>query len=447
MSSRKDSRKIFSAVEQVSVDIGVSELLLDGKLHIYPEITGKNYFRIFLRKDQLVFQAGGYIGLIPINDRVAIDVRPRVPVANLERVLRVAEHVPVVLSRVSRAYDSSPETFPSLIDIVAQALLGYLDQIFVNGKYREYQRREEETAFPRGRVLFAATLRRHSARGDSHHLTATWHDATFDNGANRCLKYAVWYLAQRYQAMTTTSENQVNMVRALNVAFNSLGGIHLDLGRQFLKDNMVINSARMPVLRNYYVPAINLAKLVIRDEGVKFDGHREALVMSSLLINLEQAFEIYLRRILFENLKGRMPKHEVLDGNRGGQQGGKKRLFDQVMPPGTGAMIEATPDIVIRRNGTIPDTPGVIEIKYKASEGLPDRDDINQAISYGISYRASFVILVLPRTKNLVGGLTSLGSVGSVKVFQYRFDLANVRLQEEEQVFVSAIESLLLAAA
>src|SRR4051812_8177307 len=62
-------RRVIPAVEQQAVAISLSDLLVDGKLDLYEEVIGKDYFRMYLSKNNLVFQAGSFVGLIPINDR------------------------------------------------------------------------------------------------------------------------------------------------------------------------------------------------------------------------------------------------------------------------------------------------------------------------------------------------------------------------------------------
>src|SRR5580700_10841231 len=83
---------IFPCVERQSVAVPLNDLLTTtGKFEIWPIVASKGYFDIDYRGGQLVFKAGKFVGLIPINDRVVIDVKPKVSVADLLHIVDVAE--------------------------------------------------------------------------------------------------------------------------------------------------------------------------------------------------------------------------------------------------------------------------------------------------------------------------------------------------------------------
>src|SRR5689334_13106941 len=92
-------RLVLTVNEYEPLAVDYDELVVGGRLQIYDEVVGKGYFSVYARKDQLIFQAGNYVGLIPINERIAIDVRPRVPIRSLERLLRIAGAQPIVIRR------------------------------------------------------------------------------------------------------------------------------------------------------------------------------------------------------------------------------------------------------------------------------------------------------------------------------------------------------------
>ena len=49
----------------------------DGRLLLDPEIENGDYFSVSLRRGALTLRTGGYVGYIPINDRIIVNVRPR----------------------------------------------------------------------------------------------------------------------------------------------------------------------------------------------------------------------------------------------------------------------------------------------------------------------------------------------------------------------------------
>ena len=109
--------------------------------------------------------------------------------------------------------------------------------------------------------------------------------------------------------------------------------------------------------------------------------------------------------------------------------GARKGLFDDSDVPA------ATPDIIIQKRPTEGQTaPPVLvgEVKYKAIDARVPREDINQVITYGASYRAQDVLIVRPRTEHGSHGLSLLGRIEKMQVFVYAIDLAGDLLNEEK---------------
>ncbi len=415
--------------EYGQVPVSYDDLFVRGKLDLYPEVIGKKYFSFYLQKDNLIFQAGGYVGLIPINDRVILDVRPRVPVANLERILQVTRETPVTLS-YRREYASLLAPSPSLLDILANELLAGLSHIEAQGMQKEYLRQTADTSFPRGRFLMGETVQRHLARGRTHSAAVSWFEHSADTGVNRCLKYAIWLLAQRYRALTFR-RGQAAIAAALNRAYQLFGRVTLDSSRSFLRDPLVADPSRIPALRDYYVPLVRLAVTIIENRGVSFERRGEGLLLPSMIFDFDQVFERYVLLVLQERLAGSGLR--VLDGKRGAPEGGRKLLFDE-SPRGEGA----EPDVVVERGG---ETAVVAEVKYKPVD-FPDRSDIEQAIGYGFSYRCKDVVLVHPKRDGGTPGLHHVGTMQGYKFHQYVMDLAAEDPEAEEATFAAAIASL-----
>src|SRR5216684_7817826 len=100
---------IYDCQERHAVNLPLDHVLLpNGKLDILPAVMSKGYFDIDYRGDALSFVAGRYVGLIPINDRVLIDVKPKVPVKNLLRLIDIAGEELGVLHFFERDYREQP---------------------------------------------------------------------------------------------------------------------------------------------------------------------------------------------------------------------------------------------------------------------------------------------------------------------------------------------------
>src|SRR5580692_9882911 len=93
-------RVVLNITEWDTATVAPHLLLRDGCLEVYPEVIGKEYFTIRQQPGALRLQAGGFIGLIPLNDRLSIEVKPRVPIDNLSHLMHVAEGTPRELPRM-----------------------------------------------------------------------------------------------------------------------------------------------------------------------------------------------------------------------------------------------------------------------------------------------------------------------------------------------------------
>ncbi len=425
------------------MNVPLSDLMVGSRLDLYPEVQGKDYFGIHLSGDRLVFQARGIIGLIPINDAVAIDIRPRLPVENLERLLSVSGVAPISLSRYPRRYSAHEIQPGSLLDVLAQALIESLSDIEVSGLFRQYIERLEDTSFPRGRILFNQTMLRHEAHGLRYRVTGSWFESSLDNAPNRCLKYAIWSLAQRYSSIKLDGARR-RILAELNRVYHLFRSVTLDGARGFLRDVLVADPERLPSIRAYYRDPVQLATAIAQNQGVVLAGPRGAILLATLLLSLQEIFEVYLREVLKSSFRTLNPTLEVLDGNKAGAGGGRKPLFD-------GEPSDfATPDIVVRdagRRGSSEAYPVIVDVKYKKITSRPDRNDVNQVIAYGASYRAPKVVLVHPLAEGARHGLLPLGRIGPLAIYDYGFDLAAGELAEEERVFSESMFKLAGASA
>src|SRR5262249_18343539 len=75
----------------------------DGSLDLYPDVL--NRFQPVFSQGRPAIQCGGWMGYIPLNDRFALEVSPRVPIGNLERIIGIAAGVdPEILKKYTRRF-------------------------------------------------------------------------------------------------------------------------------------------------------------------------------------------------------------------------------------------------------------------------------------------------------------------------------------------------------
>jgi 5-methylcytosine-specific restriction enzyme subunit McrC len=409
------------------LDVPVEDVLVGGELDLEPA-TESGYFTFRFRKKELRVQAGGFIGFIPLNDRLAVEVTPRCSIANLGHILRVGGFAPKVLEQFARGYAIEPNDLAALRDLYAEALLGEVAKIQAYGRLREYEQRRERTSSPRGRLLMMAPETQLAAAGGSATVQVSWFERTADLPANRCIKLAIWLLARAYAQTKNPSQAQRKLAIRLNAVYGVFEDAQLDQRMTFLRDTYVTGRATLPATRSYYRNAIDVARLVVTSSSLSFDRPGADVAMPSIVIEMHRVFESYVRTVLADGVRD----DETLDVLNGNAEG-RKLLYDEQPSE------DATPDIVLEKNRA----PVVIlDVKYKPANGLPNRDDLNQVITYGVSYRASTVVLVQPRADNSDRiGLIHLGDINGRSVYQYVIDLSG-ELETEEAAMADAVRNL-----
>jgi 5-methylcytosine-specific restriction endonuclease McrBC regulatory subunit McrC len=355
-------------------------------------------------------------------------VSPGSLLRNLGHILRIAEQVPVEFDRLSREYGVSDEPSPPLLDLFTRALTNSLRPVETEGVYRRYEHRVEKTSFPRGRFLLTETITHQRPKGRSDLAATSVFDHSIDNGPNRSIKLAIWYLAALLASRPRRKGDQ-RLLGDLNRAYRLFDGVELDLSLSCLNDPEVRDPTLIPPVRGYYVAAVRLARAVVERRSIDLERPGNDLVLPSLLIDLQAAFEDYLRAILRARMRRVRPVLDVLNGNQLEPVGGGKILFDH------GSLVTAEPDIVVRL-GNGPDRFLLIgEVKYVDRDF--SRDHVSQALAYAVSYAAP-VVLMRPCLSGEVAGLAELGRVAGITVHRYLFDLAG-DLESEEKLFADSM--------
>ena len=431
--------RVIRVREFDSVEVSPDEVLTDGRLTIYDWLEGKGYFSLTVGTRATRLYARGHVGLIPINDHLTLEVVPRVPLGSLSRLLEVSRVAPKAIMNVVRMYDREGTMYPSIAVLYAAALRDRIEAIASQGLLKEYERRHELTSFPRGRIDVRRTMSQ-AARGNTHHVAVSYFQRSVDNPSNRCLLFAVWRLAQYIDRVASSlPERQVRRARRdLTYSMHQLQGVHLDLNEEFLRDGVVTGMSPLPTLRAYYRGALDLALAIIGRQAVLLERRGSEFRLPSLVVDMSAVFEAYARETLARASEVEAWTERVLNGNKWPPIGGSKRLFDDGLP------IRATPDIVIEarpRPGEIHRL--LIEVKYKPASDQPDRNDLNQAITYGASYKAGRVVLLQPKADgSLRNGLEVLGRIGGLLVYRYVLDLGAADLSEDEGKFATTMREL-----
>ena len=241
--------------------------------------------------------------------------------------------------------------------------------------------------------------------------------------------------AQRYRSLTLR-KGQAHLVSDLNNAYQTFDRVTLDTRLTFLQDPLVRDPSRIPALRSYYEPIVRLAVSIIENQGISFEKVGKGVWLPSMIFDFDQIFEKYVRLILRERIEKARPEYEVLDGNLGAPAGARKPLFDDEP-----TKHPAKPDAVVRHRETGLN-PLLLEAKYKPEDD-PSREDIEQVIAYGFSYRSPNVVLVHPKRKGGIPGLHNIGTIEGCTFYHYIIDLAAEDPGAEEGHFALAMLDLI----
>ena len=377
---------VVDCVEYEHVKVDADLWLTDQhRIRFNSDVEGRDILRAGFKNGVLTLQATSYVGVIPLNDNVVLRVKPRVPLASLTRMVVDTGHDLLPLS-VFRGYSGRGNADDWAMDIYTEELLKQLDGLLDAGLWRSYVRREAEGHFPAGRIDFARSVQRFAARGIDNKVAYSWHERTVDTPANRCIKAALEhvhdYLARERPQPRRGTRQQLSRLAGHLHAFADAS---IDADLRFMEDPEVLGLVPLPDHRSYYRPTLDLCLIILREVGIALELGGSDVELSSLLIDTNKLFEKFVRVSLAR----------------------LARALDGTFP------------LVAEVKNTVHGKAA------KADDVLPDRGEIEQAVTYALRYGLDFALLIHPWIKGSKG-LVYVGRVQSIDVYDYRLDLSMV---------------------
>ena len=403
----------------------------DGALDLYVDVQARFEISYKRNRQRFVIRSGGWVGYIPISQSYALDVDTRVPVSNLERILARSGDASVMLfENYTRPYEHTKERPQRLYDMLADQFLGALDLVWRNGVAKAYVRTERRSAAPFGRIdpFRSKHLTLRTGRPEAIFSAFV---RTPNCRPNQILCTAVRRLVALYTEWQEQEEQRARL-RRLREASRRFDALAVSASDGELGWGSILCEIRgMPVHRQGYVRALELANVIVGGYGVKIRGGDGGLVLPAVLVDMAATFERYARGVLKRNLE---QDFVVRDGNLSGDDGGRRVLFAEFF--GSGDNPWATPDIVVGDGRGI---RVIIDVKYKPAKNMPDRNDMNQVLSYGITYGCQDVMIVYPNVPSDGIEMLYLGLVGSIRVYRGSLDLSAQDLEAEEERFARSV--------
>ncbi len=433
VSSSRVARTAISAIEHETVALPAELVRDDGSLDVYEDVLNK--FRPTYHKNRPSIQCSGWVGYIPLNDSYALEVSTRVPVGNLERLVGMAAgYSPAVLRKYTRFFSATEDRPEALVDVLADQLLGAFDIIWAGGLLRNYDRVVNSGSTPSGRIMPFETDWLSAKKGRPTAVSVAYR-RTPDFGPNRLLRFAFEKLLARF--LGQSDPGQRARTQRLRKALARLDGVGRATSSELTTQAIAQYVSRLPYHHEAYADALLVAHLVVYDLGLSIRQAGGVANLPSILIDMALVFEAYMRRVLAEGLADD-PSLEVKDGNKSGDGGAKRALYDPLAvgkdnPP-------VTPDIVVERAGQ---PVLVIDTKYKPAPKIPERGDVNQVIVYGVRYATDRIMLLHAGRPTGRGHAEHCGDIGGFKVYNGMIDLDAVSIEEEERMFVSAVRAVI----
>ncbi|WP_189524426.1 MULTISPECIES: hypothetical protein [unclassified Mesorhizobium] len=414
-----DGKTVYSVDSRAVIELDLADLLVDGELPIFREVEDKGLLSLRFQRRKAIIAAGGFIGLIPLTSTVTIEVNPKLPVRNLARVLDVARTSLTPLASADRLYLTNAGPTDSILEFLGRNLLDAVKSLDLLGLHKEYLRSARSTTHPSGRIDISASLQQHWSKGQLHKVVAQRFEQTSDVPVNRVIKSATRFLLQRLRATSPTS---IELIKKANQAYFRFPATIGDMSIADLQGaKATIQRRQLPAQRDYYYRALEIAVLILSNGGIALQEKGSDVLLRSFVVNFDDLFECYIRRVLQSFSTNDV---RVYDGN----VERKKYLFENTK------VHHAQPDIVVASSITAKTV--VAEVKYK---DLPKREDINQAVTYAVSYGTAQTVIIHQVKPGSPSGVKHIGKIGGISVEAYGFDLDSVDLPTEEQAMAEAI--------
>lgn len=408
--------QIIKAREHDTVPISDELILTDGRLNLFSDLHGERLFKISLRPSGVSIQPAGFIGFIPLNSSVALEVAPRIPIANVEYLLAKSGLTPAVTLPYVREFGETSEAAAPFLMLLAMRFDGLLREVQYEGLFKSYRPRRHVGPNPSGRLFPLESALRTRASGQARAVFERF-ERTLDNPINQLLLTAGRkLLGSAIFAGGTANAKLARSIRDGLVPFASVTP---------LAELRVPDESSMPANRPVLRQLVSVAAVILREQGVRLRGEGR-LRLPTFLIKMDEVFEAYIRRTM--QASDVLASLSVLDGNLKPPAGAEKPLFSNAGPLGNRDM---SPDIVLSQEHQ---AISVIEIKYKPCPKQPDREHLEQLLTYSLAYNVKRAALLYPATEKQATTLTKLGDVNGIECYKITVDLSagDLRASEKE---------------
>jgi len=349
-----------------------------------------------LGSQNLVLQADGtfrlqrYVGFI-VKNQISLQVLPKIfqednPAKNsqmetecstdlLFRLLAYSDFINVKeLPEPQEVLKFNYDLLEIFISLFARRFL----QLFGVDPHRQYQARNENMQFIKGKILFQESLRYNSFKKHLHYVV--YDEYALDNPLNQIFKAILLQLIRA----TKSAENKANIKNALNM---------LEEVQTVVLNPTVMNAITFNRLNKRYEPLYNLAKLFYHNYQPGFkEGDANTF---SFLVPLNKLFEKVVLTIVEKSVEGLASgQFEVR----------YQKPAKHLARSSSGPVFQLQPDITILNKDKV---EVILDAKYKnpISNGKVsvNEADLYQMLAYAVAYKCRNIYLIYPVFKTSWG--------------------------------------------
>ncbi len=403
--------EIIECEEFGEIELGIDRLLVNGEIKLDNRIAQKGFLNISLVNGQVKLRADKHVGLIPLNEHVAIRVKPRAAIANLTKMIVRSGQAPFVITDFSRGYLPNFQLGTNTESVYCGSLVSGLERVVAAGLMKSYLEAADPPPW-RGRLLVSETIKRHRSRNVRYRGEFDYRTLSHSGPENVALKHAGKFVRD-WLAANDRNSQLLPRVDAVLRQMDSVPDFDGRLGP--LLQSVARAVGRLSSHQAYYRDPLWTAYVIL--QGKVPDLTAEGFVtLDSLIVNLSKVFEAYVRQLLID---------------RAASMGWRIVSGDEVIYPffTDGNDYRVKPDIVVVKDGQ---AIAIVDAKYKFDPKETDRYEVLAFMdALGVT-RGGFVLPARPERASRYMGVTAGGKVLS----DLRFDLAAVDMDAEADRFM-----------
>lgn len=410
--------EVVECQEFDEIEVGIDRLLVDGQIALDKRIVEKGYLSFSLSKGRVIFRADKHVGLIPLNDAVAVRVRPRTEVGNLAHMIVRSGQAPFAIPDFSRGYLPNFESGADVERFYASPMVVAAERVIARGLMKSYVAVPNPPPW-RGRLMVSDTIKRHRARNVRYKGEFEFNTLSYAGVENEAIKLAL----RQVRRWLAASDKKSMLIPRADAALSALHAVPEFEGRLGpMVQDIARSAGRLPSQYLYYRDALWTAYLLL--QRMLPDPKAEGFVtLDSMVVDMSMVFEHFIRRSIVD---------------RAAAKGWRIVNGENIVFPffADGGDWRVKPDLVVYEGSTI---RAILDAKYKPDLKESDRYEVLSFMEALGVQRGGFICPQKADVPSRYLGVTTGGKVLS----NLRFDLAATDLDAEADRLVGNIAKLI----